>query len=304
MEIRRLWRIGICPRNLFGRQTFPGRIVAPESAVAAEYDRARRPRAREKARAQSRGAPGEEARWDPTEPGSADPRGANRTVHVKTLGGRRVVSRGRSRHGDRALRREGRAPGHRERALRRHGNGRVRRLSKATSERARGTGKRARANPPAREMRKMKRSPYVVPAFSRAKKGWRVGPECAPPRFGTRRGAARTRAAHPARRARGPVPARDGVSPTPPVRAREGGVGNNLGRRRHVRAAARFAGSRVRHFRILFICVPWSSPPRSTKKREPPLTSVPLLPFPSQRRRERRRVLVARARAASVRGRG
>ena len=121
----------------------------PESAVAAEYDRARRPRAREKARAQSRGAPGEEARWDPTEPGSADPRGANRTVHVKTLGGRRVVSRGRSRHGDRALRREGRAPGHRERALRRHGNGRVRPLSKATAS-ARPRHRKARPRQPPR----------------------------------------------------------------------------------------------------------------------------------------------------------
>lgn len=54
------------------------------------------------------------------------------------------------------------------------------------------------------------------PPFLERRRGWRVGPECAPPRFGTRRGAARTRAAHPARRARGPVPARDGVSPSPP----------------------------------------------------------------------------------------
>jgi hypothetical protein len=147
-EILRLWRIGICPRNFFGRQTFAD-ASSPESAVAAEYDRARRPRAREKARAQSRGASGEEARWDPTEPGSADPRGANRTVHVKTLGGRRVVSRGRSRHGDRALRREGRAPGHRERALRRHGNGRVRPLSKATAS-ARPRHRKARPRQPPR----------------------------------------------------------------------------------------------------------------------------------------------------------
>jgi hypothetical protein len=253
-EILRLWRIGICPRNFFGRQTFAD-ASSPESAVAAEYDRARRPRAREKARAQSRGAPGEEARWDPTEPGSADPRGANRTVHVKTLGGRRVVSRGRSRHGDRALRREGRAPGHRERALRRHGNGRVRPLSKATSERARDTGKRARANPPAREMRKMKRSPYVVPAFSRAKKGVARRPRMrATSVWDTPRGGPHPRGTPGETRARArPRPGRR--LPVPP-RARAGG------RQRHqprttqtlARRGALFRQpcSGVRHFRIFF----------------------------------------------------
>jgi hypothetical protein len=248
VEIRRLWRIGICPRNLFGRQTFAD-ASSPRKARSPQSTTAHGVRALARRPAPSR-AELLERRRAGTPP---NPARLTRGERIgPTLGGRRVVSRGRSRHGDRALRREGRAPGHRERALRRHGNGRVRRLSKATSERARGTGKRARANPPAREMRKMKRSPYVVPAFSRAKKGWRVGPECAPPRFGTRRGAARTRAAHPARRARGPVPARDGVSPSPPVRAREVGDVTNLGRRRHLRAAARFSGSRVRHFRIFF----------------------------------------------------
>ena len=112
----------------------------------------------------------------------------------------------------------------------------MRPLSKSTSERGRGTA--PRASPP-RAKCGSEAFGRVVPAFSRANAGWRIGPECAPPRRGQPRGASSTRAQHPAARAGGLVPARD--NPAHPS-ARAGSVDNPPGSfTQTLASAARFS---------------------------------------------------------------
>ena len=81
----------------------------------------------------------------------------------------------------------------------------------------------------------------VVPAFSRANAGWRIGPERAPPRRGQPRGASSTRAQHPTARAGGPVPARDSVSPSVNLQRALGRSATHPARsRRHLRPRRAF----------------------------------------------------------------
>ena len=157
----------------------------------------------------------------------------------------------------------------------------------------------------------------VVPAFSRANAGWRIGPECAPPRRGQPRGASSTRAQHPAARAGGPVPARDSVSPSVNLQRALGRSATHPARsRRHLRPRRAFfhlagqpACSTCSTFLSAFFPTAFffffsaESRARRATSPETDLFSSHARLSP-QRGRERRRLLDARARAASVRGRG
>ena len=206
-------------------------------------------RAREKARAQSSGALREEARRDPPNPARLTCGERIGPYTGKTRAGVASFARSGLVMATRTLRRRGRTPGHRERALRRRGNRRVRPLSKSTSERGRGT----RASPAL--SRKMKRSAASFPPFRERTRGG------APAQMRAT-SARRNRAGRPAparntrRRAGGasrpPDPAHLqralGRSTTHPARSRR-----HLRPRRALFPSRRAAGvRRVRHFFRLF----------------------------------------------------
>ena len=235
--------------------------VAPESADAAEDDRARRTRAREKARAQSSGALREEARRDPPNPARL------------TCGERIGPYTGKTRAGVASFRAVGHdmatAPFDAKEEHQAIGNvlsggAETEGCVHCRSPRASAAAAPRPAPAPRAQNAKNEAFGRVVPAFSRANAGWRIGPECAPPRRGQPRGASSTRVQHPAARAGGPVPARD--NPAHPS-ARAGSVDNPPGSfTQTLASAARFSISpgsrrvrRVRHFfrlffRRLFFC--------------------------------------------------
>ena len=209
--ITRLSRFGDC--SAIGRAPLADRLgVAPESADAAEDDRAR-PNARSR-----------EARAQHVARFARDPPGPPRTRLGDAPGRRigpytgrtradRVVSRGRSRYGDRTLRREGRhqAIGN----VLSGGDGETEGCVHVRSPRASAAAAPRPAPAPFRERNgRTEAFARVVPAATRERTRGAAQRRCAPPRRGQPRGASSTRAQHPggARGRPGPRPGQPGSS--------------------------------------------------------------------------------------------
>ena len=289
--------------------------VAPESADAAEDDRARRTRAREKARAQSSGALREEARRDPPNPARL------------TCGERIGPYTGKTRAGVASFRAVGHdmatAPFDAKEEHQAIGNvlsGGAELEGCVHSRSPRGVRPRHRAprQPPARKMRKMKRSAASFPPFRERTRGGASAPNARHLGAGNRAG--RPAPARNTRRRARAAPSPPGTASPRQSTFSARWVGRQPTRLVHADTCVRGVlfsispGSRrvrrVRHFFRLFFpptafffCFSADSRARRATSPETDLFSSHARLSP-QRGRERRRLLDARARAASVRGRG